>query len=124
MNIKLVKYFVVALITFGGVAVHEGDFTPDIPKTWDDRIMASLEIPLVDAGSSAVHVSADYYYSIPVRPIYKSYPVYAVGKEPPGYEAWLKEQAPETVFDVSMLKTEADWIKAGEIVFDVANPLR
>ena len=44
MNIKLVKYFVVALVTFGGVAVHEGDFTPDIPKTWDDRIMASLEI--------------------------------------------------------------------------------
>ena len=80
--------------------------------------MASLEIPLADPSGSPVHVSADYYYRIPVRPIYKSYPVYAPGKEPAGYEEWLKQQEPETVFDVSKLKTKADWIKAGEVVFD------
>ncbi len=67
---------------------------------------------------SRAHVSADYYYRIPVRPIYKSYPVYAPGREPAGYEEWLKRQEPETVFEVSKLKTEADWIKAGEVVFD------
>ncbi|HXG67082.1 MAG TPA: di-heme oxidoredictase family protein [Blastocatellia bacterium] len=80
--------------------------------------MASLEVPLADPAGSPVHVSAEYYYRIPVRPIYKSYPVYAPGQEPPGYEEWLKQQEPQTVFDAAKLKTEADWIKAGEIVFD------
>ncbi|MBK7597764.1 MAG: hypothetical protein IPJ07_04230 [Acidobacteria bacterium] len=66
---------------------------------------------------SPKHVSADYY-RMPVRPIYKSYPVYAPGKEPSGYLDWLKQQEPEILFDAAKLKTEADWIKAGEIVFD------
>jgi hypothetical protein len=97
--------------------------SPDVPmvwpKVWDHDEMADLELPLADAANTPKHVSADYYYSIPVRPIYKSYPAYAPGKEPPGYEEWLKQQEPEiTVFDVSKLKTEADWIKAGEMVFD------
>src|SRR5262245_9946122 len=96
----------------------KGAFTPVIPKTWDDQAIASLEVPPADPAVSRAHVSADYYYRIPVRPIYKSYPVYAPGKEPAGYEEWLKQQEPETVFDASKLKTEADWIKAGEVVFD------
>lgn len=116
-----------ALFTLLGVAVQVGlgqaqqtnkAFTPAIPKTWDDQAMAALEVPLADPAGSPAHISADYYYRIPVRPIYKSYPVYAPGKEPAGYEAWLKEQAPETIFDAAKLKTEADWIKAGEMVFD------
>ena len=73
---------------------------------------------VVDPSASPKHISADYYYRIPVRPIYKSYPVYVLGHEPPGYSEWLKQQEPETVFDASRLKTEADWIEAGEIVFD------
>src|SRR5262249_48141513 len=31
---------------------------------------------------------------------------------------WLKQQEPEAAFDASKLKTEADWIRAGEIVFE------
>src|SRR5207247_2005115 len=93
-------------------------WTPAIPKTWDDEAMASLEVPLADESGSPLHASADYYYQIPVRPIYKSYPVYAPGKEPPGYFDRLKEQEPEIAFDAAKLKTEEDWIKAGEIVFD------
>jgi len=57
----------------------------NIPKTWDDEAIATLEIPLADPVGSPRHVSADYYYRIPVAPIYKSYPVYAPGHEPPGY---------------------------------------
>jgi hypothetical protein len=110
-----------------GIAAHIGigqaletdrTFSPVIPRTWDDQEMASLELPLADPSGSPAHVSTDYYYRIPVRPIYKSYPVYAPGKEPVGYGEWLKQQEPETVFDISKLKTEADWIKAGEVVFD------
>ena len=64
-----------------------GDFSPAIPKTWDDAAMATLEVPLADPVGSPKHVSADYYYKIPMRPIYKSYLVYAPGREPSGYIA-------------------------------------
>jgi len=89
-----------------------------IPKVWDERELASFELPLVHPESSAKHIAADYYYRIPVRPIYRSYPVYAPGKEPAGYMARLAELEPEIAFDASSLKTDEDWIKAGELVFD------
>lgn len=95
-----------------------------IPRTWDDHEMATLEVPLADAIGSPSHVAADYYYRIPVRPIYKSYPVYAPGHEPPGYMDWLKHEEPVIVWDdgghTPALQTEADWIKAGEIAFDAS----
>ena len=93
-------------------------FLPAIPRLWDDDQMAALALPLADPSASPKHIPADYYYRIPVRPIYKSYPVYAPGKEPQGYREWLRQQEPETVFDVSRLKTREDWIEAGEVVFD------
>ena len=89
-----------------------------IAKAWDDDAVASLEIPLAEAKASPVHVSSEYYYRIPVRPIYKSYPVYAPGKEPPGYIERLKRVEPMIAFDPAKLKTEADWIKGGEVVFE------
>lgn len=93
-----------------------------IPKTWDEQAIATLEIPLANPVGSPKHVTADYYYRIPVEPIYKHYPVYAPGREPAGYLDWLKRQEPEIIWDDSghkpPLATEADWIRAGEIVFD------
>ncbi|MCG3160822.1 MAG: hypothetical protein JMDDDDMK_01897 [Acidobacteria bacterium] len=127
MNTRGLRYLTLTLFLLLGIAAHNQPgqaqqankaFTPAIPKTWDDKAMDSLELPTADPAGSPKHISADYYYRIPVRPIYKSYPVYTPGKEPSGYEAWLKQQEPETVFDAATLKTEADWIKAGEIVFD------
>src|SRR5205807_781450 len=49
---------------------------PTIPKAWDERALATLEVPLARPDISPVHVSADCYERIPVRPIYKTYPVY------------------------------------------------
>ena len=99
-----------------------GSFRPNIPKTWDHAAMATLEVPLANPIGSPKHVSADYYYRIPVRPIYKSYPVYAPGHEPPGYMDWLKQQEPAVLWDNGghrpLLHTELDWIRAGEAVFD------
>lgn len=63
-------------------------------------------------------ISSAYYYSIPVRPIYKSYDVYRPDREPRGYMDQLKRKEPQVIFDSSKLKSEADWTKAGEIVFD------
>ncbi len=100
-------------------------FTPAIPKTWDNAALATLEVQLANPVGSPKHVSADYYYKIPVRPIYKSYPVHAPGHEPPGYMDWVTQQEPVLVWGDANgkhaeppLNTESDWIKAGEIVFD------
>jgi len=92
---------------------------PVIPKSWDDEALRQLEVPLVKPEASLRYlVKADFYYRIPVRPIYKSYPVYAPAKEPPGYMEWLKKQEPEIAFDPAKLKSEEDWVQAGELVFD------
>ena len=97
---------------------------PKIPRTWDDAAIETLEIPLAAAAGSPRHVSADYYYRIPVRPIYKSYDVFAPGHEPAGYMDRLRQLEPVLVWDAQghdpPLRTEDDWIRAGEIVFDSA----
>src|SRR5438552_5500804 len=121
---KLVMRFLLALVSItsyvGPSRAQRADSSASahIPKTWDDEAVASLEMPLADHRYSPVHVSSDYYYRMPVRPIYKSYPIYPPGKEPPGYMEWLKQQEPEIVFDIAKLKTESDWIRAGELVFN------
>jgi hypothetical protein len=105
-------------------AGNEAGFRPEIPKTWDEAAISTLEIPLANPAASPKHVSSDYYYKIPVRPIYKSYAVLAPGRERSGYMEWLLHQEPIVLWDdkghTPPLNTEADWIKAGEIAFDAA----
>ena len=126
MSVNRIEFVVICILIAGSIFVVAGQrkahvsstFTPVIPRVWDDAEMAALQIPLIDSKSSPKQVSSDYYYRIPVRTIYKNYPVYAPGKEPAGYLEWLKQQEPESAFDAGALKTEADWIRAGELVFD------
>src|SRR5262245_11491106 len=123
-KVVLVLFVLVGTASPGPGARTKQSSTParNIPKTWGDEATATLEMPLADPVGSPRHVSADYYYRIPVAPIYKSYPVYVPGYEPFGYMDQLKQQEPEIVWDDSgrapPLKTDQDWIKAGEIVFD------
>jgi hypothetical protein len=92
--------------------------TSVIPKTWDTEAINSVQLPLADPRISTQLISSSYYYSIPVRPIYKSYAVYRPDREPRGYMDQLKRQTPQVIFDSSKLRSEADWTKAGEMVFD------
>ena len=57
-------------------------------------MLARLEVPLADASHSPQDISAEDYYRIPVRSIYKTYPKYDPDHEPAGYERWLKAQVP------------------------------
>lgn len=93
-------------------------WSPTIPKVWDEEALRDFELPLPQAGTKVKHISADYYYRIPVRPIYKTYPIYYPDKEPAGYMEWLKQQEPEIVFDHTKLQTKDDWIRAGQLVFE------
>jgi hypothetical protein len=52
-------------------------------------------------------------------------PAHAPGKEPPGYLEGLEQRDPEVIWNDDAgvrprLETEADWLKAGEAVFDAA----
>ncbi|MFN7936184.1 MAG: hypothetical protein U0R19_22830 [Bryobacteraceae bacterium] len=90
----------------------------DIPRVWDSAEVKRFEVPLADAKSSPVHITEETYYRIPVRTIYKSYPVYHPKREPAGYQQWLASREPEIAFDATRLKSKQDWIAAGEIVFN------
>jgi hypothetical protein len=98
-------------------------FSPRIPKTWDDESVRSWSLALAGLGQPPTYISADYYYRMPERTLYRNYTVYAPGKEPPGYLDWLRQQEPEVAFDPAKLKTEADWINAGEAVFNATHLL-
>jgi hypothetical protein len=128
MSRRALQLFIVILLPFlaCSLVAHSSGSQQDsphrpllqVPRMWDDEAMASLEVPLADPSGSPHHVPADYYYRIPIRPIYKSYPVYAPGKEPSGYMDKLSQYEPEVDFDPALLHTEQDWVKAGELVFD------
>jgi hypothetical protein len=96
-------------------------YHPIIPKTWDDQSIGDTELPLAREVKRE-YPPAEYYYRIPVRSIYKSYPVYHPDKEPAGYFESLRHEQPEILWDGTgtrpNLETEADWLKAGEIVFN------
>jgi hypothetical protein len=94
----------------------------DVPKTWVQPDVETLELPAPSV--SAIHLDETAYYRIPERVIYKSYPVYAPGREPEGYREWLKSREPMVAFDASRLKTSDSWIEAGELVFNAPTSLK
>jgi hypothetical protein len=113
------RLVVVSLLAYGlALTLRAQEAGPAIPRTWDEQAIAALEVPLANAAFSPRQITSDYYYRMPVRPIYKTYPVYPPGAEPEGYIDWLRTQEPEVVFDAAALRTEEDWIRAGELVFD------
>jgi hypothetical protein len=105
------------LLTLQG-ALPAQEYHPDIPRAWDDNAVKDLELPLVQRDRSPRYMTAQEYYKLKVRPIYRTYPVYVRGKEPPGYIESLKQKEPEVIFDPSTLHTREDWIQAGKIVFE------
>lgn len=113
--------FLITLFLWGHThSIYTKDYdtgTPEIPKTWDQQALQSMELPMPDPATSPQYISSDYYYRMPVRPVYKTYPVYFPGKEPSGYLDRLEQSEPEILFDASKLKTMADWTQAGELVF-------
>jgi len=105
-------------IASGSVPSHMDTELLAVPRTWDDAALSTAELPLSFASASPIYVGADYYYRIPERTIYKTYPIYAPAKEPPGYMSMLEQQDPQTDFDPSALKSDEDWARAGEAIFD------
>src|ERR1700722_12926016 len=107
----------IAVLSLSGVLPAQ-EFHLDIPKAWDDNAVKDLELPLVQRDRSPRYLTADEYYKLRVRPIYRTYPIYVNGKEPAGDIESLKQREPEVIFDPAALHTREDWIQAGRIVFE------
>lgn len=116
----------IGLTLLAAAALGAGDtnFNPDIPKAWDDRAVETMEVPLAQRDRSPRYMSSAEYYALKVRPIYRSYPAYAKGREPAGYLESLKLKEPEIIFDPSKLHTKEDWIRAGKLVFEAETQYR
>jgi Di-haem oxidoreductase, putative peroxidase len=107
-----------AILTLAGIGAAAQTFQPEIPRAWDDKEVQRLELPLAQRDRSPRYMTAEQYYALKVRPIYRSYPAYAKGREPAGYLESLKQKEPEIIFDASKLHTREDWIQAGKLVFE------
>ena len=108
-------------VFFASAAAQQGaerDFRPEIPRTWDEQKLATFELPLAPPAPQVSFPSAEYYYSIPARKPFQTYPVYAPGKEPEGYLEGLFGKEPAVAFDADRLKTKQDWIAAGRVIFE------
>ena len=105
----------VAVLVSAGAAQH----AVAIPEFWSEALLHDYELPLATPDYTPKHVSRDYYYALPERVLYKSYPIYHPSREPAGYLDTLRTLEPEPAFDPAQLVTEADWIAAGRDVFDM-----
>jgi hypothetical protein len=113
----LIRPFVLCYLLVTPLVIAQ-EFHPSIPKAWDDSETTSFELPLAQADRSPRYPSAKEYYALPVRPVYRTYPVHSPDKEPAGYWESLQQKEPEIVFNPEKLVTKDDWIRAGEFVFD------
>lgn len=112
------------LLAVAALGAGQTTFHPDIPRVWDDQAVETMEVPLAQRDRSPRYMNSAEYYALKVRPIYRSYPAYAKGREPAGYLESLKEKEPEIIFDPAKLHTKEDWIRAGKLVFEAETQYR
>lgn len=92
-------------------------FKPEIPKTWDSQKLATWATPIAGLNVRPTHPPEADYYAAPIDN-YRTYPVYAPGREPAGYWEMLQKIGPKRLIDTSELRTKRDWIEAGQAVFE------
>jgi hypothetical protein len=124
MKKKIWRVLLALVVLAGFLSFGIRQFQPPIPKVWDMERLRSMHLPLPNSTVQPEFISEDYYNQITERVAYKTYPFYMPGKEPPGYYEWLRTQEPQVVFNAADLKTEEDWIKAGEIIYDLPQTFR
>lgn len=90
----------------------------DIPKTWDMAEIEQFILPTADGRISVTPISEAYYYKLPERTIFKSYPVRLTDDMAKNqkYIDSLKTLEPVDFFQ-NEPKTEQDLIRLGEEVF-------
>ena len=98
------------------------EWKPEIPRAWSSRELADWATPVAGLNLRPNHYSEEEYYSAPTDN-YRTYPVYAPGREPAGYWEMLQKIGPRPLIDRSRLRTQENWIAAGRDVFEQADLL-
>jgi len=111
---QLVLYGLFIAITM--LMAFAGEIT--LPVTWDMAEIKRFHLPPPDTTVEVAYAPKAYYDTLPEHVIYETYPVYYREFERPGYLDSLRGLNPKIAFDPSMLNTQEDWVKAGEIVFN------
>ena len=87
------------------------------PVTWDEAALREWATPIAALNVRPGHFSPEEYHKAPVDNL-RTYPVYFPGREPAGYWEMLQSVGPKPLIEPSTLNGEADWIRAGQRVFD------
>jgi mono/diheme cytochrome c family protein len=114
-----------AFLTAIGFAAGQSTTTtwkPDIPRAWATTELLDWATPVAGLNARPSHYSEAEYYQAPVDN-YRTYPVYAPGREPAGYWDMLQRIGPKPLVAPSTLRTKQDWIQAGRDVFEQADLL-
>jgi mono/diheme cytochrome c family protein len=88
-----------------------------VPVTWDEASLRDWATPIAALGVRPAHFSAEEYGKAPVDNL-RTYPFYFPGREPAGYWEMLQSVGPKPLIETNTPTTDADWIRAGQRVFD------
>ena len=111
----LLRKLLAAVLATGASAQH-------VPKIWDARELATWATPVAGLNATPRFMSEAEYYRLPVDNL-RTYPVYHPDREPKGYAAWLKQQRALPLIEPGGMRSEQDWIAAGQRVFDELDTL-
>ncbi|MCK5945582.1 MAG: hypothetical protein KAI24_26570 [Planctomycetes bacterium] len=106
-----------ATLFVAAVACAQSPDAARIPRTWDEAMLATMELPNAATGQPAKHVSAEFYYAIPTHTIYRTFPVYHPDHEPEGYLEQLAQREPEVLSSANERELGGDPVALGEHVF-------
>jgi hypothetical protein len=87
------------------------------PVTWDEAALREWATPIAGLNIRPGHFSAEEYHKAPIDNL-RTYPVYYPGREPAGYWEMLQSVGPKPLIEPATLTSNADWVRAGERVFD------
>ena len=116
---RSLRFTAAMLVLASALYSQNQPFRPAIPKVWDEAALAEWATPVAGLNVRPTHISSSEYYSAPEHNL-RSYPVYMPGREPDGYWEMLQSIGPKPLIEPATLKTEADWLQAGQRVFDEA----
>ncbi|MCA9704430.1 MAG: hypothetical protein KDK70_01125 [Myxococcales bacterium] len=101
----------------GGGSVAEREAPISVPRLWSAEALRGWVTPLAIPGVPPTLRTPEEYYAAPIDS-YRTYPVYHPDWEPPDYLEWIEAQGPQPLIEPARLHTRADWIAAGQAVFE------
>jgi hypothetical protein len=87
------------------------------PKIWDETALATWALPIAGVNATPHFYSEAEYYATPTGDL-RTYPVYHPDQEPAGYMDWLRAQDPKPLIDPTEIRSDSDWARLGQRVFD------